>query len=392
MRQRMCRDVGRRSKGKKEKPPDIEDPDEDAVLEGFDEESGEDVPEGETSVDEPPQDEMNDEERAEKMKTAAKMVVKTCMDIRRGENVLVVCDPSTSEIGQALHEAASKISDRTLLIIMPKGRHHGEEPPRPVANLMRQQQVVMAPTKFSLTHTKARIQASKDGARIATMPGMTIKLFTEGGMAADFSKIRDLISELGGMLRRKREVHITSESGTDVSFEVDWKKWNKEDSGICNRPQMVTNLPAGKVFTNPKSGTMNGTIVVDGSCDADILTEPLTLTIEEGIVVDVKGGSAAANIRQSFGEVAKKLRTREQDLLWTVAEAGFGVNPNARLLGNLLEDEKVLGTFYFSIGDSASLPSPATGKRVTGVLKAPTMKIGSEILIDNGRFMMDDEG
>lgn len=388
----MCRDVGRRSKGKKEKPPDIEDPDEDAVLEGFDEESGEDVPEGETSVDEPPQDEMNDEERAEKMKAAAKMVVKTCMDIRRGENVLVVCDPSTSEIGQALHEAASKISDRTLLIIMPKGRHHGEEPPRPVANLMRQQQVVMAPTKFSLTHTKARIQASKDGARIATMPGMTIKLFTEGGMAADFSKIRDLISELGGMLRRKREVHITSESGTDVSFEVDWKKWNKEDSGICNRPQMVTNLPAGKVFTNPKSGTMNGTIVVDGSCDADILTEPLTLTIEEGIVVDVKGGSAAANIRQSFGEVAKKLRTREQDLLWTVAEAGFGVNPNARLLGNLLEDEKVLGTFYFSIGDSASLPSPATGKRVTGVLKAPTMKIGSEILIDNGRFMMDDEG
>ena len=387
----MCRDVGRRSKGKKEKPPDIEDPDEDAVLEGFDEESGEDVPEGETSVDGPPQDEMNDEERAEKMKAAAKMVVKTCMDIRRGENVLVVCDPSTSEIGQALHEAASKISDRTLLIIMPKGRHHGEEPPRPVANLMRQQQVVMAPTKFSLTHTKARIQASKDGARIATMPGMTIKLFTEGGMAADFSKIRDLISELGGMLRRKREVLITSESGTDVSFEVDWKKWNKEDSGICNRPQMVTNLPAGKVFTNPKSGTMNGTIVVDGSCDADILTEPLTLTIEEGIVVDVKGGSAAANIRQSFGEVAKKLRTREQDLLWTVAEAGFGVNPNARLLGNLLEDEKVLGTFYFSIGDSASLPSPATGKRVTGVLKAPTMKIGSEILIDNGRFMMDDE-
>ncbi len=388
----MCRDVGRRSKGKKEKPPDIEDPDEDAVLEGFDEESGEDVPEGETSVDEPPQNEMNDDERAEKMKAAAKMVVKTCMDIRRGENVLVVCDPSTSEIGQALHEAASKISDRTLLIIMPKGRHHGEEPPRPVANLMRQQQVVMAPTKFSLTHTKARIQASKDGARIATMPGMTIKLFTEGGMAADFSKIRDLISELGGMLRRKREVHITSESGTDVSFEVDWKKWNKEDSGICNRPQMVTNLPAGKVFTNPKSGTMNGTIVVDGSCDADILTEPLTLTIEEGIVVDVKGGSAAANIRQSFGEVAKKLRTREQDLLWTVAEAGFGVNPNARLLGNLLEDEKVLGTFYFSIGDSASLPSPATGKRVTGVLKAPTMKIGSEILIDNGRFMRDDEG
>ena len=379
----MCRIVGRRKKGEQEKAPDVDDPDEDAVLEGLHEEEPEEV-----SVED---DDLSIEERMKKMEAAAKMVVKTCMDIRRGENVLVVCDPTTTEIGQALYEAASKISDRTLLIIMPKGRHHGEEPPRPVANLMRQQQVVLAPTKFSLTHTRARIQASKDGARIATMPGMTVELFTEGGMSADFSKMRDLIADLGGVLRRKREVHITSSGGTDVRFEVDWKKWNREDSGICNRPQMVTNLPAGKVFTSPRSGSMNGVIVIDGSCDADILSEPLTLTVEEGIVIDVKGGSAAANIRQSFGEVAKKLRSREQDLLWTVAEAGFGVNPNARLLGNLLEDEKVLGTFYFSVGDSASLPSPATGKRLTGVLRSPTVTIGEEIIIDEGRFLLFDE-
>ncbi|MBK29737.1 MAG: leucyl aminopeptidase [Euryarchaeota archaeon] len=379
----MCRIVGRRKKGEQEKAPDVDDPDEDAVLEGLHEEEPEEV-----SVED---DDLSIEERMKKMEAAAKMVVKTCMDIRRGENVLVVCDPTTTEIGQALYEAASKISDRTLLIIMPKGRHHGEEPPRPVANLMRQQQVVLAPTKFSLTHTRARIQASKDGARIATMPGMTVELFTEGGMSADFSKMRDLIADLGGVLRRKREVHITSSEGTDVRFEVDWKKWNREDSGICNRPQMVTNLPAGKVFTSPRSGSMNGVIVIDGSCDADILSEPLTLTVEEGIVIDVKGGSTAANIRQSFGEVAKKLRSREQDLLWTVAEAGFGVNPNARLLGNLLEDEKVLGTFYFSVGDSASLPSPATGKRLTGVLRSPTVTIGEEIIIDEGRFLLFDE-
>ena len=68
------------------------------------------------------------------------------MDLRRGENVLIVCDPTTGEIGQALHEAANERSDRVLLIVMPKARHHGEEPPAPVANLMRQQQVVIAPT------------------------------------------------------------------------------------------------------------------------------------------------------------------------------------------------------------------------------------------------------
>ena len=107
---------------------------------------------------------------------SAKRVTHMCMDIRRGENVLIVCDPTTGQIGQALHQAATDRSDRVLLIVMPKGRHHGEEPPTPVANLMKQQQIVIAPTKYSLTHTRAIRSAVKEGARVATMPGMTLSL------------------------------------------------------------------------------------------------------------------------------------------------------------------------------------------------------------------------
>ena len=39
----MCRIVGRRKKGDKEKPPDVDDPDEDAILEGLHEEESEEV-------------------------------------------------------------------------------------------------------------------------------------------------------------------------------------------------------------------------------------------------------------------------------------------------------------------------------------------------------------
>ncbi|MBT7244952.1 MAG: hypothetical protein HN874_05840, partial [Euryarchaeota archaeon] len=121
---------------------------------------------------------------------SAKRVTHTCMDIRRGENVLIVCDPTTGEIGQALHRSATERSDRVLLIVMPKSRHHGEEPPSPVANLMRQQQIVIAPTRYSLTHTRAIRTAVKEGARVATMPGMTPEMFVSGGMTADFNEIK----------------------------------------------------------------------------------------------------------------------------------------------------------------------------------------------------------
>ena len=325
----------------------------------------------------------------ERLHAISDMVVQTCMDIRRGENVLIVCDPTTAEIGQSLHIATQKRSDRVLLIVMPKSRHHGEEPPSPVAALMRQQQVVIAATKYSLTHTRAARQALKDGARIATMPGMTFELYTEGGMTADFQDVKRRISNIANFLRRRRIINVKSESGTDVTFEVNWRDWKLDDNGICNRPRMLTNLPAGKVFILPKEGTMNGTIVIDGSWDSTLIDEPVEFIVEDGTVVDVKGGTLAATIRQSYGEVAKKLKAK--DRVWTVAEFGFGMNPSARLVGNVLEDEKRMGSCYFSIGDNTGLGGTSNaGIHVSGVLAEPSVWLDDSCLTEAGEFMADE--
>ena len=334
------------------------------------------------SQDEPPIEEL--------LANSAKMVVETCMDIRRGENVLIVCDPTTGEIGQALHEATIKKSERVLLIVMPKAKHHGEEPPTPVANLMRQQQVVLAPTKYSLTHTRAVRQAVRDGARVATMPGITNDMFTHGGMAADFNKIKQRISNLGPYFRRRRIVNVKSKEGTDITFEVNWRDWKLDDNGICNRPRMLTNLPAGKAFIMPREGTMNGVLIIDGSWDSTLLDEKIELQIEDGMVIDVKGGQIAANIRQEFGEVAKKLRSKDRENVWTVAEFGFGMNDQARMGGNVLEDEKRLGTCYFSIGDNTTLGgSSAVGIHIPGVLTNPSVWLDDSQILQDGEFILD---
>ena len=326
----------------------------------------------------------------ELLSASAKMVIETCMDIRRGENVLIVCDPTTGEIGQALHEAAIVKSERVLLIVMPKARHHGEEPPTPVANLMRQQQVILAPTKYSLTHTRAVRQAVKDGARVATMPGITPEMFTHGGMSADFNEVKRRISSLGPYLRRRRIINVKSEQGTDLTFEVNWRDWKLDDNGICNRPKMLTNLPAGKAFIMPREGTMNGTIIIDGSWDSTLLEEQLELQVEDGVVVDVKGGQIAANIRQEFGEIARKLRSKDRENVWTVAEFGFGMNSQARMGGNVLEDEKRLGTCYFSIGDNTALGgSSAVGIHIPGVLKSASVWLDDTQILKDGEFVLE---
>ena len=336
-----------------------------------------------------PFDELSIEEVAVQLKISAQTVIKTCMDIRRGENVLIVCDPTTGDIGQALHEAANERSDRVLLIVMPKARHHGEEPPPPVANLMRQQQVVIAPTRYSLTHTRAIRQSLRGGARVATMPGMSNEMFSRGGMSADFSLIKQKISDLGSYFRRRRIVKVTSEQGTDVSFEVNWREWKLDDNGICNRPKLLTNLPAGKAFIMPREGTMNGTVVIDGSWESNLVDEPITFVIENGMVMDVKGGTIAATIRQEFGEAAKRLRTKDRENVWTMAEFGFGMNPQARLSGNVLEDEKRLGTCYFSVGDNTALGGTSSvGIHIPGVLKNASVWLDDTLFISKGEFVL----
>ena len=338
-----------------------------------------------------PFEELSIEEVAEHLKVSARTVIKTCMDVRRGENVLIVCDPTTGDIGQALHEAANERSDNVLLIVMPKARHHGEEPPSPVAHLMRQQQVVIAPTRYSLTHTRAIRQSLREGSRVATMPGMTNEMFSRGGMSADFSLIKQRISDLGPYFRRRRIVKVTSEQGTNVTFEVNWREWKLDDNGICNRPKMLTNLPAGKAFIMPREGSMNGTVVIDGSWESNLVDEPISLIVEDGIVMDVKGGTIAATIRQEFGEAAKRLRTKDRENVWTMAEFGFGMNPQARLFGNVLEDEKRLGTCYFSVGDNTALGgTSAVGIHIPGVLKNASVWLVDTQLISNGEFILWD--
>jgi leucyl aminopeptidase (aminopeptidase T) len=335
---------------------------------------------GEAEEELDPLDIMSQKERDEALNASAEMVVKTCMEIYRHENVLIVSDPSTSIIGEALYLAASEISERVLMVVMPKSRHHGEEPPRPVADLMRQQDVILAPTRYSLTHTRARLAATRQKARITTMPGMNVEMFTEGGMTADFASIKSEIAEVYGTLRRKKTIHITTPGGTDVTFDVNWRDWNLDDSGICNRPGMVTNLPAGKIFITPKEGSMEGIVVVDGAWDADLLDEPITMNIEKGSVIDVTGGPEAAHLRQTFRDAAAKMKPRERESIWGVAEFGFGMNPKARLRGNSLEDEKVLGTCYFTIGTLSG-----AGLRLVGVVNQASIVLdGDELKFSSG--------
>jgi leucyl aminopeptidase (aminopeptidase T) len=314
----------------------------------------------------------------EKLRNSAKTVIETCMQLRSHENLLVITDPHTAEIGQALYEAGSQVSDRVLMVMMPSTHRHGQEPPSPVADLMRRQHVVIAATRYSLTHTRARLISSKDGARIATMPGVTRSMLIEGGMTADFDALQNHIASMARILRKHRNVKIMNDDGDAMEFVISGR-WNLEDNGICNRPGQVTNLPAGKIFAEVKPESVSGVLKINGTWDSISITEPISIIVDEGKIVDIQTTDEGVLGDQILELIDEKMETIK------IVEFGFGMNPKARISGSALEDEKVLGSCYIVLQQPASRRSHEL--RATGILTEQTVLLGDHQLIDKGEFI-----
>ncbi len=299
--------------------------------------------------------------------------VMECFGMKPGENVLIVVDTLTpTSIGRSLFEAAKKIGCEVMMLtILPRTRH-GEEPPAVVADAMKRADVVIAPTTFSITHTQAKMNACKAGARIASMPGITEKMMKSGGIMADSSQINDIGRRLNKRLENVKEVRVTTESGTDILFGLEGSTW-KMDTGLCHEPGCSSNLPAGELYIAPEDA--NGVFVVDGSMSGiGLLDSPLEFTVMQRYVTDIRG-KHAGKMYSILNEVGAKA--------FNIAELGIGINPKAKLIGNVLEDEKVGGTVHIALGDNSSFGgNVVAGIHLDGIIKKPTL------FLDNEKFIL----
>ncbi len=308
------------------------------------------------------------------MTTQGARKVMECLGVKRGESVLIVVDTSTPmSIGRSLFEAAKNLGCEAMIVTMLPRTRNGEEVPPVIAEAMKNADIVVAPTTFSLTHTQAKINACKKGARIASMPGITEKMMNSGGMTADYTKVNEIATGLYNRLENVKNIRVVMDSGTDITFDLEGSKWYM-DTGLCHEKGCSTNLPAGELYIAPKDA--NGVFVVDGSMSGiGLLDSPLEFTVRNRYVTDIKG-KHARKLKAILDRVGEKARN--------IAEFGIGINPEARLIGNVLEDEKVGGTVHIALGDNSTFGGDViAGIHLDGIITKP------ELFVDNERFILN---
>ena len=63
----------------------------------------------------------------------AKIVVEDCLGIQSSEEVLIIVDEKSYQIGRELFETVKELGAEPVLVEMVKRKVHGSEPPRLVA-------------------------------------------------------------------------------------------------------------------------------------------------------------------------------------------------------------------------------------------------------------------
>jgi leucyl aminopeptidase (aminopeptidase T) len=273
------------------------------------------------------------------LESGAETIVEQCLNIQKDESVLVLNDGNDADLINALTKFLQDGGYNFELLEYQEPENHGEEPPQNVADKMKQVDVVIAPTLKSLSHTEARVNACEAGTRVATLPTITKEIWNTS-LQADYGDVERITQKAYNLLEDTSEIRIKTPSGTDLTLQVDIEFFH-QDTGIIHEPGDFGNLPAGEADGGVLDA--NGVLVTDHFPFAP-----------SGTKVEIRDAEAVSveHVDNEESELSKGFE--EYDGARNVAEFGFGTNPEATLIGNVLQDEKVLGTIHIAFGDNTS--------------------------------------
>jgi leucyl aminopeptidase (aminopeptidase T) len=293
----------------------------------------------------------------------AARALEALLRVRPGCTVLVVADPPTLAIGRAFHEAAVRLGAAASLYELPAERPIRAVPPdlrdllatlRPAAPDLVILNILAgiaeeAPMRVALIEAETAL-----GARVGHAPGIDEAMMTEGPMSADYAVLAAATDALTRRFDGADRARLTGPGGTDLTLCIRGRGF-QSDLGVANGA--MGNLPAGEIWCAPVEDSADGLLVCDGSIGGlGRVERPVRIELARGRIDRIGGGTP-------------ELRRRLDELLdvdeaaRVIGELGIGLNPGARITGNLLEDEKACRTAHLAFGYNLDMPGGRNGSK-----------------------------
>ena len=313
------------------------------------------------------------------MMPGAMKAINQCAGVKPGENVVIACDTNKMRLAEALAAAAYAVGGIPTITVFPPTGAHGAQVPEPVVGACARSDVFFLPTTWSMTHTDARIEAIKNGARGTTMCEVTEDCLCTGGILADYEENDRLGRKLGAVIGKGKKIRMTSSAGTDLTGEITERPVQYE-TGLFREPGQFAALPNSELNISPIEGTTEGVIVgnVRLMGFGILRDEPVTIEVKAGEVIRITGGKAADYLNET-------LKSFDDRKAYNLAEFAVGLNPFCRSYATNLEDLGKLGFGHHGIGSSYAIGGDVLAPcHIDVIYSEATLEIDGQVILDKG--------
>jgi leucyl aminopeptidase (aminopeptidase T) len=319
---------------------------------------------------------------------SADLIVRQLLAVKPGEQVAIVCDPhSEMSMAYALAGIVQSVGGEYTIMIMPtRETERKNDLTRIIESGLSAADCMIGLTGASGAPTySAAVKDLYNANKLRTISMVMRNLdnFTSGGALADYEALYDEGKRLEALWEKKEHIHISSFAGTDLKAPIAGERVFVE-CGYALEAGEEAAFSDGEVSQMPQVNTAEGAIVVDGPiAHLGLPASPITLKVEEGRVVSVKGDCPEAD------ELRRIVETIEN--ADNIAEFGIGLNPTCRRNGDFEEEKKARGNVHIAIGDNVfyggDVRSPV---HMDMVIYQPTVVMDGQMVVDRGRISFDD--
>ena len=352
---------------------------------------------------------------------AARAAVKDVLEVKKGSRFLIISNPNggTRDIAMSLFDAALEVSASPVLMFQTEKGQYDFTEDEVIKAMSVEPDVLVSISRDRMGLDRQGLKHGYEGkrrydslfdmliyegkSRAFWSPGATPETFARA-VPIDYTRLRSDCTRVAKAIMTADSISVTAPGGTDITIGIQGRS-PKADDGDIRIAGRSGNLPAGEVYISPALGATNGTIAFDGSIvldDGDVVVkEPIIASVKGGFVSSVRDTPEGRMLKRSMargqrsavrlaekGELKRSEAEKYRANARAIGELGIGLNRKAKIVANMLEDEKVYGTCHFAVGSNYDGDADAL-IHLDGLVKSPTIVLHGPRPDDERTIMAD---
>lgn len=323
------------------------------------------------------------------MATTALEAMIHVLDLVPTDHVLVVTDAETATVAAAFHAAAAGHGCTVQTYTLPAEQRPLVDVPPELSELLPGHTVVLNLIQARGEEVPFRIKwileiVATKTVRMGHAPGINEAMMIDGPLQVDYAAMTGLAGRLMHAVADASSAHITTAAGTDLILDIRDRPFLTDVKATVERG---SNLPCGEIYCGPVETGADGVLVIDGTvAHLGQGSAPVRLTITGGAVEKVEC------VDELMQAQVQRLMNIDSEAR-VIGELGIGINPSARLVNNMLEDEKAFRTAHIAFGNNSEFPGGQNNSQVHHdfLFHRPTLTVTyrdgtRRALLENGEF------